>query len=382
MQALSLSSSITSLPSIPARLEIDKLKSLHPVKLFSIGPADNSGAHESQSHQALTPYTSITHNPQGSYFITTSPNGSLQLYDALRGRQLKSTYSKKYGCANATFTLRTATQSSPNSCIIASTIPAGSDPVSNNALRFLDLNTNSFIRYFQSHTEQVTSISASPSPVFGLDSFYSASIDGSVCAWDSRSEKCYARLSQVGLNPIIALDKSGTIMAIWNQSKLSLTIVPVEQFPVGVIGEIDVPQLHAKRVETLIWSEKGLLVLDSPGNAKVVVDTLKLQVCGILAGVTNFAIAAHSDEALRNGSTDITPDGTWCLAGSGDGSILAWNLLPLFQNTEKIVKLEPVEIKNDDLVSKQIVPRILKVNPKLGCVVTGDTEIVISMYDK
>jgi COMPASS component SWD2 len=359
---LSLSSTITSLPSITSPLSDTTLNSLHPVKLFTY------------SH-STAPYTSITHNPQGSHFITTSPDGSLQLYDALRARQLKTTYSKKYGCSNATFTLHTATQSVPTSCVIASTIPASSDNITNNSLRFLDLNTNSFIRYFQAHSKQVTSIISSPSPIFGLDSFYSSSADGTVRAWDTRFDKCFACLSGMGNNPIITLDQSGTLMAIWNGSKIF--IIPIDSFPTGLIGEIEIEINNQQRFEKLIWSSNNLLILDSPGNDKIVIDTIKLKIVSLLSGITPFAISPGSDDVLRNGSADITPDGKYCIAGSGDGSILAWDLEKC--NSSKIV--HPIIIKNDLLIKKQIVPRILSVNPKLGCVVTGDTEIVISMYE-
>lgn len=378
---ISLSSSVTSLPSIPAPLQKSDISTLHPVKLFTLSSSTNKGR--------STPFTSISHNPQGTFFITTSPNGSLQLYDTLRARPFKTTYSKKYGCSNAIFTLRSATESTPTSCVISSSIPASSDSIANNALRFLDLNTNSFIRYFQSHTKQVTSLISSNSPVFGLDAFYSASADGTVRAWDSRSDKCYACLSQMGTNPIISLDQSGTILAIWNQQRSTISLVPLEKFPTGIIGEIYVdPQLCPKRVEKIVWGNDRLIVLDSPGSDKIVIDTLKLAIVGRLGGVVNFAVANESDDVARNGSLDITPDGRWCLAGSGDGSILAWDLTRITEFQMKprmgpeIQTIIPIRINNQELIEQQHVPRILVANPKLGCVITGDTEIVVNIYNK
>lgn len=403
---LTLPSSITTLPSIPTPLDSTVISTLQPVKLFSLSshssgivtPSSSSTpsttATTPSSSSLLVPYTSISFNPQGTFFITTSPNGSLQLFDSMRARSYKTIYSKKYGCSNATFTLKVATHSIPPSCVIASTIPASNDDISNNALRFLDINTNSFIRYFQAHTKQVTSISASPSPVFGLDAFYSASADGTVRAWDSRSDKCYACLSQMGTNPIISLDRSGTIMAIWNQDISTVILAPIENFPVGIIGKIvvDKERCDSQRIEKLAWADNGILVLDPPGHSKIVIDTLRMCVVGMLVGITNFAVAEESDDVVRNGSLDVTPDGCWCLAGSGDGSVLAWDLRSFFTPNDKninnfengniVSRISPIRIRNDDLVKKLIVPRILTVNPKLNCVVTGDTEIVINTFTK
>lgn len=354
-------SSLSSLPSIPTPLNEKTINSLHPVKLFTYS-------------NFSVPYTSITHNPQGSHFITTSPNGSLQLYDSVRGKMVRPIYSKKYGCSNATFTLRSINHAVPDSCIIASTIPTTTNNILNNSLRLLDLNKDSFIRYFQGHTDQVTSIISSTSSIFGIDSFYSSSNDGTIRAWDSRSDRCYSCLSGMGKIPIISIDQSGLIMAIYNNSKVS--IVSIDSFPKGLIGEVVID--IQTPVEKLIWSNKtGLLVVDSPGHDKLVIDTNNLKVISKLTGLIPFQLSPDSDDVLRNGSCDITPDGLYCISGNGDGTILAWDL----SKCEESDLIHPIVIKGDFFIEKKIVPRILNINPKFGTIVTGDTEIVINMYD-
>lgn len=186
----------------------------------------------------------------------------------------------------------------------------------------------------------------------------------------------------MGDNPIIALDRSGTILAVWNQNKSTVYLVPLESFPVGIIGQIKVENVASKRIEKLVWADKGLLILDPPGYDKIVIDTIKQRVAGTLYGVTNFAVSSESEDVARSGSIDVTPDGCWCLSGSGDGSILAWNLDGLLKSEDRTPSLFPLRIRDDELLNRQIVPRILTINPKLGSVVTGDTEIVISLYDR
>lgn len=61
-----------------------------------------------------TPITWIDFDDSGEYCITSSPNDTLQMYDAVNGKQVislllnirkyKTSYSKKYGCDLATFT--------------------------------------------------------------------------------------------------------------------------------------------------------------------------------------------------------------------------------------------------------------------------------------
>lgn len=359
---LILPSLVTSLPSITTPLTESNIKTLNPIKLFN-----------ASSSNTTTPLTSISHNPQGTYFVSTSPNGSLQLYDAIKGRHSKTIYSKKYGCSNASFTLRTATQSTPTSCLIASTIPTTQNDVANHAMRLLDLNTNSFIRYFQAHTRQVTSIISSPSPAFGLDSFYSASFDGSIRAWESRTEKCYACLGNMGSDPIISLSQSGTLMAIWTNDTRKLRIIPIESFPLGIIFEVYIPDIKG-RVEKILWAVDDMLILDTPGFEKAVIDSFNGKVIGTLRGLTKFVVTG--EEILRNGSSDVTQDGAWCFSGSGDGTILAWDMNKL----KSIGNVNPIILRNEELIAKQVVPRILNVNPKLGSVVTADTEIVVSLY--
>lgn len=329
-----------------------QVKNLTPVKLF---PGKD------------TPFTSLAHNPQGTFFITTSPAGSLQLYDALRGRHSKTIYSKKYGCSNGTFLLKASQQSTPSSCVIASTIPASNNNKANNALRFLDLNTNSFIRYFTAHTAQVTSVVSSTSTYYGFDTFYSASRDGTIRVWDSRTETPNSTLAGMGRNPVISIDPSGSIMAIWNGSKRVVNLVQVDYFPNGLISSIPV-DVNGD-VECMKWAG-NLLIVDVPGRDKIVIDTLQHSVVSRLVGVTEFV--TDTDDVVRSGSLDITPDSKWCFGGSGDASILAWSLHDLSP------KQRPIII--DSLVDKQAIPRIVVHNPKLACLVTADTEIVLNLY--
>ena len=350
------------------------MATLHASKLFPSSSSSSGG---------LAPFTSITHTPHGTFFLTTSPDGTLHLYDSLRGRHAKAIYSKKYGCSNATFTLSSAAHTIPASCVIASTISTTANAVNNNALRLLDLNTNSFTRYFNGHSDQVLSTAASPSTAFGLDAFYTSAADGTIRAWDARSDKCYAAATGMGSMPILALDTSGTLMAVWNNDTKTLHILAVESFPTGIVKSIIVNNVVGT-VERVMWAYNGLVVLDVPGENKIVIDTIRADTSAVtsaistLNGVVPFLV--EGEDVWRSGSAGITPDGKWCIAGSGDGALLAWDLTSNEKENEHGSGNVPVRIYDASLVEKNIVPRIVSVNPRLGSVVTGDTEIVISVY--
>ena len=181
----------------------------------------------------------------------------------------------------------------------------------------------------------------------------------------------------------MALDTSGTLMAVWNNDIKTLHILAVESFPTGIVKSIIVNNVVGT-VERVMWAYNGLVVLDVPGENKIVIDTIRADTSTVtsaistLNGVVPFLV--EGEDVWRSGSAGITPDGKWCIAGSGDGALLAWDLTSNEKENEHGSGNVPVRIYDASLVEKNIVPRIVSVNPRLGSVVTGDTEIVISVY--
>ena len=78
--------------------------------------------------------------------------------------------SKKYGCANVRFTHKATN--------IIYTSTKGED-----AIRYMSLHDNKYLRYFKGHTGLVVSLELSPED----DSFISASTDGTIRFWDLKT---------------------------------------------------------------------------------------------------------------------------------------------------------------------------------------------------
>ena len=82
------------------------------------------------------------------------------------------------------------------------------------AIRYLSLHDNKFIRYFTGHTKKVISLEMSPAD----DTFISGALDNSVRLWDLRSPQCVG-LMQVQGKPVCAFDPEGLVFSVGVQSE-------------------------------------------------------------------------------------------------------------------------------------------------------------------
>lgn len=348
-------------------LNVEIIQSLHPEKVFS-----------SKENEAKTPISSIYHTFSGNHFITTLPNGTLNLYQTSRPKLAKTTYSKKYGCTSATFTGRGSDGSTPQSCIVASSIPnSTSDMKSNHAIRLLDLNTNSFSKYFNGHIDQVISLWGAP---WMSEGFCSSSIDGTIKIWDQRSN---SEISSLNLNCkseiVIGCDPSGQVMAIWEPKNGdligTLTLVPTFDFPEGFIGKLDIfrsdlsPNSHRDfRVESIKFNANGLLVLGFVNQDLIVIDSLNLKIKSKLIGRSKFPMI-ENDIWRSTGSIEFSWDGNWLFAGSGDENLIIWDLKS--SSSSSIIKpFKTIPTPNH-------LPRLISINPKFGTLVTCDTDLML-----
>ena len=112
---------------------------------------------------------SLDYDNSGSNLVSASEDESIRVYSCSSGKLNNTIYSKKYGCANVSFTHKSTN--------IIYTSTKGED-----AIRYMSLHDNKYLRYFKGHTKQVVSMEISPED----DSFISASLDGSLKFWDLR----------------------------------------------------------------------------------------------------------------------------------------------------------------------------------------------------
>lgn len=81
------------------------------------------------------------------------------------------------------------------------------------ALRYHDLHSNRYVRYFRGHGAKVTTLCMSPKS----DNFLSAAEDKQVRLWDLRQPHCQAMLQTPGL-PTVAYDEQGLVFCVGAES--------------------------------------------------------------------------------------------------------------------------------------------------------------------
>ena len=132
----------------------------------------------------------------GLSLITSSEDDQIVIYDCERGDQKRLVNSQKYGVDLARFT------HAHNAAIHAST-------KRDDAIRYLSLHDNKFIRYFTGHTKKVISLEMSPAD----DTFISGGLDNSVRLWDLRTPSCIGLMTVTG-KPVCAFDPEGLVFSV------------------------------------------------------------------------------------------------------------------------------------------------------------------------
>ena len=116
---------------------------------------------------------SLDFDATGSFLLSASDDETLRVYDARLGKLKNTAFSKKYGCSLAQFTHKST------NVIYAST-------KEDDAIRYLSIYDNKYLRYYKGHTKRVTNLKMSPQD----DTFLSSSEDETVRLWDLRSPNC------------------------------------------------------------------------------------------------------------------------------------------------------------------------------------------------
>ncbi|KFD49386.1 hypothetical protein M513_09749 [Trichuris suis] len=208
---------------------------------------------------------SVCFSSDGSCLISSAEDDTLTVYDCRTGQGHLRLCSRKYGADQVIFTHTNL------NCLHSST-------KSDDAIRYLSLNENKYVRFYVGHTKKVVNLDLSPVE----DLFLSASLDRTVRMWDLRAPTAQAMV-HLPSRPLAGFDPDGLIFA-------------------GPFSTFILPQDRDCDWTGLKFSPDG-----------------------------NFILISTNGQADRvNGrgiplEASFTPDGKYILSGSTDGSIYFWN---------------------------------------------------------
>lgn len=186
----------------------------------------------------------IDFSSNGEHLISCSEDDQIVIYDCDKGTQTRTVNSKKYGVDLIHFT------HSQNTAIHSSTKV-------DDAIRYLSLHDNKYLRYFPGHTKKVISLCISPVE----DSFLSGSMDKTLRLWDLRSPNCQGVMHLSG-RPIAAYDPEGLIFAAGVNSE-SIKLYDLRSFDKGPFVTFKLNQERECEWTGLKFSRDGKTILIS-----------------------------------------------------------------------------------------------------------------------
>jgi len=211
-------------------------------------------------------------------------------------------FSKKYGCDLIRFTCR-------NKGHVVCASKNGWDET----LRYLSVEDNHFLRYFNGHRDRVVSLSMSPVD----DTFLSAALDHEIRLWDLRSNACQGLLRRNG-RPVVSYDPTGLLFAVASDIN-TIKLYDVRTFDRGPWStfQLDYPQIEWR---TIKFSYHGkYLLLSTNKNAIFLIDAFD--------GTKVQEYTSFSNKDALSFEACFSPNAQYILSGSDDGTIHIWESL-------------------------------------------------------
>lgn len=252
---------------------------------------------------------SLDFDDSGSFLLTSSNDETLAVYDAKLGKLKNTAYSKKYGCNLAKFTHKST------AIIYAST-------KEDDAIRYLSIYDNKYLRYYKGHTARVTSLKMSPQD----DTFLSSSLDETVRLWDLRTPNCQGLMTTVvGMGPsVVGFDQGGLVFGVGMQSRL-LRLYDLKNYENGPFASFDIAKvINWNKPFYPQWSN---IRFSNDGN-NILIST-KMDVIFLIDafdGSLKHTLKGHSNQDGLDIDANFTPCGKYVYSGSQDGSIYFWEV--------------------------------------------------------
>jgi COMPASS component SWD2 len=243
-------------------------------------------------------YIDYTHD--GLQMITSNEDDAMVLYDCEKGTESRVVNSQKYGVDLVHFT------HAKNAVVYASN-KEGKDQ----AVRYLSLHDNKYLKYFSGHNGKVVSLSMSPCD----DTVISGSLDKTVRLWDLRSPNCIGLMQCQG-RPIASFDPEGLIFAVGVQSE-QVKLYDLKSFDKGPFSTFKYKIESGCDWTGIKFSLDGkLMMLTTNGAVIRVLDAFEGKPLHTLQGYLN-------NKGLPI-EASFSPDSQFIISGSTDGKLHVW----------------------------------------------------------
>lgn len=269
------------------------------------------------------PVNSMDFSADGELLVTAANDDRVCIYSSQSASLQRTVRCGQYGAAHVRFT------HDPLSVLCASTRGK------HDAIRYLSLHGNRYLRYFEGHAARVTSLQLSPKD----DTFASAAADGTARFWDLRTAACQGvlRLGSKCARPAVAFDPQGLIFtAAGGDGKIYL--YDARKYQGGPFDTFAAVFDSQRDISTLKFNRDGKVMLVATTRGEVLtLDAFKGGVIGRFSG--------HSNATNTPIEAELSADGAQVLSGSEDGTVWRWDeaaatpLAPLRAHTGAVTVL-------------------------------------------
>lgn len=308
--------------------------------LTSLAPIKTHANHELGSR-----ITSLDYSDNGLWLLSTGTDENLNLYDCRTGEFAKTIPSKKYGCHLGRFTHRST------NCVFAST--KGDD-----AIRYLSLHDNKFVRYFRGHKNKVISLELSPVD----DTLLSSALDRTVRLWDLRSPNPEGVIQMPTPGNHITFDAMGLIFAVVSQEKRTVALYDVRNFEREPFLQFSCHNVPGNLQKVELSNNSKYLVVSGDGVSHGIYDAMNGNPLGRITG----------HEPLKRSSvspTAFSVDGDYLVGGSDLQRVCVWDVRDAQKNDHASIYTPVQETKCS------ITPTVVSFDPKLMLLATADESL-------
>ncbi|KLT45658.1 WD40 repeat-like protein [Cutaneotrichosporon oleaginosum] len=291
-------------------LSREVVEAFRPARVFK----NTSQTPEEGAEPSSLQISSIAFDDSGERAVTAGDDDVFILFDARKGKKLKTLYSKKYGISHARFTHKST------NIIHAST-------KNDHALRYHSMHDNKYLAYFQGHTATVRSLHMNPVD----DTFVSAGDDGTVRLWDLRMQACKGLVNDIGGSTIAAFDSSGCVFAVactQNQTVFLFDASTSDDAPFAhqplidhELAKISAPPPRPHFTSIAFSNNGHYLLVGTDRGTHYILDAFELNIVRRLEG--HVGLGRMSGEEVS-----WSADSNYVFSGSGDGSVLVWDMTP------------------------------------------------------